>query len=241
MINYVRLELYKKGKGHIFRAFIPVLMASIISSSIFIMINFLAKFDISRMIEYAGETTAIQAEIDELLASTTDFQMLSQIVGSIFIVFTGVMYANYIVADFKSGMIEQMYLYPIKKQNIIISKILSAALLGFIGVVLTFVFGSIAIKLLRSETNLSLTIVLDMLLSSVTAIAVALIPMIIGMGRKSVVWTIVLSVLLATTLLGNWGSFTLANYPVVSYILAIIAVAGTIVTIQKLAKKDCLK
>lgn len=241
MINNIRLEWYKKGKGHVVRAFIPVLITSLISVVIFIMTSLLAEFDLSRMLEYIGETAAMQAEMDKALADISNFQMLSQLVISVFMVFTGVMYAKYVVSDFKSGMIEQMYLYPIKKQTIIISKILSAAFLGFIGAILTFILGVIAIKVLRYETNLSLSIVIDIILSSFVSVVIPLISMIIGLWRKSTIWTIVSSVLLAMMFAGNWGWFTLSDFPFVSYIVAIIAIVATIITIRKLVKKDCLQ
>lgn len=247
MLKLIRLELYKNGKSHIWRAFLSLIIVAIACTSFCALILYDSANDMTgKLLDTASSALGSidLAELHDAVAIVHESNYITtsliQLVSIFFVIFAGANYASYVVADFKNRQIEQMYIYPVPRGKVLLAKILTASMLTFLGAALASLLNIIAMRLI-TDITVSGSFILQAILASLTIPLLGLFGMLVGLWRKSVVATIVTSIILVTVTSGNFGTFSLSNFPVIGYTLALIGLIATIVLIKKLKYADCLQ
>ena len=166
-----------------------------------------------------------------------------------FLIFTGVMLSAYIVNAYKNKTMNLMFLYPIKRQKILISQMLAVWIFNFSALVLTklLLYGCILLgsKFMVSAFPLdfnmaSLGFYVQLILKSVVIVTMSFIALFIGLAMKSSKATIISSFLLIILTQANIGDLTLANNAIFPVILTIISLIFAFLSIQGVENKDLM-
>lgn len=244
MTKLIRLELYKNGKGHSWRAFLSLIIVALACAGFFSLILYeeltAGMLEMASAVIEASELIEIQDVFATMHQDEAVRASLVQMVSIFFVIFAGAKYASYVVADFKNQQIEQMYVYPIPRGRILLAKVATAALLTFLGALLAYFLGIIAMYI-GMGIPVTGDYILRVVLASVTIPLLGLFAMLVGLWRKSTVAAIVTAVILVTVTSGNFGAFTLSNFPIVGYSLAVIGLIATVVKVKQLKYADCLQ
>lgn len=219
MNKLVLLEMKKSGKGSVLKAVSKIWIPLVIALTLLLLFFLI---DSISYLDYipSGEYEEIVKDFAELPPMGTMFFQITSLVG---LIFTAAMYASYVVRDVKTKKIQQLYLYPISKHKILLSKMMTAFLMGLVSMVVCSIMGILLILLVKNQP-IAASLYFRQLQDVFLVPLVGLIPMVIGMKRKSVISTVVSGVLLSVILGGNFGPFTLWSYSWVNIILATIGV-----------------
>lgn len=132
-----------------------------------------------------------------------------------FTIFIGIMIANLIVKEYENGTILNLFLYPIPKKKILISKLILIVSLGF---VLMFAAHLLVGGFLSYYNNLEQLLpgvitmrqfsqfIFSSFFLMISTIATSMVALFVGLRMKSSVATIVSSIVIALVLNGNLGS-----------------------------------
>lgn len=134
-----------------------------------------------------------------------------------YIVFTGVMLASVIVGEYEKGTISLMFSYPIKRRDILLSKIFSVWIFNVVALIFSKIFIYVVLLSLQSFIKISVQDIpfsslmfwADMVIGSVIMISISYIALPIGLKMKSSKATVVADVLIACFSHGNIRGYTL--------------------------------
>lgn len=152
-----------------------------------------------------------------------------------YMIFTGAMIAAFIVSAYENKNINLMFSYPIKRQKILLSKVLAVWIFNFTALTLSKFLIYIILYVTKSYTHITAggirfgeaSFYLEILLSSAAMVSISYIALFVGLLAKSSKGTIITTVIIVCFTQGNLGSFTLVgNLPfyAVLFILSIISV-----------------
>lgn len=234
MNKLISLEMKKYGKGSVFKAVSKIWIPLIFSIAFLGMFLFFEKMPMltNLSIEEFGDFIRDISEMPPV------YSLYFQMVSVIGLIFTSIMYSAYVVKDFKTKKIQQLYLYPIKKSKILLSKILTAFIISFLSMIVTTAMGILLILILNKGPIPTIEYV-NQIQNIILIPVVGLIPMVIGMKKKSVVSTIVSGVVISLLLGGNLGTISLWDYSIVNIILSIIGVVLTVWIIRDPMTTEC--
>ena len=235
MFKLIRLEWKKNNVGKYIRN--AVIMAALICLFIFALCYLgIANDPETGVPDAAPGNSAVSPSI-ELFTSMA------------FLIFTGVMLSAYIVNAYKNKTMNLMFLYPIKRQKILISQMLAVWIFNFSALVLTklLLYGCILLgsKFMVSAFPLdfnmaSLGFYVQLILKSVVIVTMSFIALFIGLAMKSSKATIISSFLLIILTQANIGDLTLANNAIFPVILTIISLIFAFLSIQGVENKDLM-
>lgn len=163
------------------------------------------------------------------------FSMVDSLVKSIFIVFSAVLLSKFVIDEYKNKTMMLMFMYPINRKKLMISKLLIVMSFTFAAIVLSNAFLDVFIVILNKFVGLSnesLTpalisgAALNALVSGITSMGMGLIPLFFGMRKKSVPATIVSSVILISIIGSGSNGFTLSS---IIYIPITLSIIGCII------------
>lgn len=158
------------------------------------------------------------------------------------IVWQSVLIATIIVEEYQSKTIMLLYTYPINRKKMIVAKITLVC-----GIMLAFylsseVFQHIAIYIFSryiSFITYQLDNILIQLVIIVSAILLGLVPLYIGMIRKSTIATIVSSLIIVCITSNSQGSTAgLISVPAVAITFGVIGLIFTVLAIKKIITSD---
>ncbi|NFD77321.1 ABC transporter permease [Clostridium botulinum] len=158
------------------------------------------------------------------------------------IVWQSVLIATIIVEEYQSKTIMLLYTYPINRKKMIAAKITLVC-----GIMLAFylsseVFQHIAIYIFSryiSFITYQLDNILIQLVIIVSAILLGLVPLYIGMIRKSTIATIVSSLIIVCITSNSQGSTAgLISVPAVAITFGVIGLIFTVLAIKKIMTSD---
>ncbi|KEJ00633.1 bacitracin transport permease BCRB [Clostridium botulinum A2B7 92] len=158
------------------------------------------------------------------------------------IVWQSVLIATIIVEEYQSKTIMLLYTYPINRKKIIAAKITLVC-----GIMLIFYLGSevfqhIAIYLFSryiSFITYQLDNILIQLVIIVSAILLGLVPLYIGMIRKSTIATIISSLIIVCITSNSQGSTAgLISIPAAAIMFGVIGLIFTVLAIKKIMTSD---
>lgn len=164
------------------------------------------------------------------------------------IVFTSVMLSAFIVNAYENKTIHLMFLYPISRQKILISKMLAVWIFNFSALLLSKLFFYAVLLSTSTYTRIStaniqmgaLSFWLDMILSSVTMVSISYIALLVGLKMKSSRAVIVAGIIIASFTQGNVGSYTLIGNIPFYLVLLILSFASVYFSVHRVETKDVI-
>lgn len=189
-----------------------------------------------------------------LTVSFSDGQMIPQImtvsiidtlVKSVFIVWQSVLIAILIVEEFRSKTVLVLFSYPIKRQMILLSKlllifalILSAMI--FSQILQNSVFWWLGQLIPFIKYQISALEILQISITTMTAIAMGMAPLYIGILNKSTVATVVssIAIVIITVSSGLSDGTRMINILPISIILGLSGILTAYISIKKILKED---
>lgn len=160
----------------------------------------------------ADETVALYGK-SMLNASVELFTHMS------YIIFTGTMLSSFIVTAYENRTITLMFSYPIKRQRILLSKILAVWIFNYAALVLSKLLLYASLLLTKSYTHITAESIrlydaafyIEIFLSSAAMVSISCLALPIGLKMKSSRAVIITSVLITCLTQGNIGALTLTN------------------------------
>lgn len=166
-----------------------------------------------------------------------------------FLVFTSIMLSSFIVSAYKDKTMALMFSYPVKRQKILISQMLSVWIFSFTALVLTklLLYGCILlgsqfmVSSFPIDYNMaSLGFYVQLVVKSISIATMSFIALFIGLAMKSSKATIISSFLLIILTQANIGDLTMANNAVFPLILTIISLVFAFLSVAGVEKKDLM-
>ncbi len=164
-----------------------------------------------------------------------------------FLIFTSVMLSSFIVSAYKNKTMNLMFSYPIKRQKILISQMLSVWIFSFAALVLAklLIYSCILLGSLFMESSFpldfnmaSMNFYVQLLVKSAVIVTTSFISLFIGMAKKSSKATVVSSFLLVILTQASIGDLTLSNNAVLPIILTVISLIFAFLSICTAETKD---
>ncbi|HCL4437986.1 bacitracin transport permease BCRB [Clostridium botulinum] len=158
------------------------------------------------------------------------------------IVWQSVLIATIIVEEYESKTIMLLYTYPINRKKMIAAKITLVCGIMLIFYLSSEVFQHIAIYIFSryiSFITYQLDNILIQLVIIISAILLGLVPLYIGMIRKSTIVTIVSSLIIVCITSNSQGSTAgLISVPAVAITFGVIGLIFTVLAIKKITTSD---
>lgn len=164
-----------------------------------------------------------------------------------FSIFAAVLISRIIIGEYKSKTINILFTYPISRKKIMVAKLATVVIFTFIAMVISSLFLNFSLFLLNIFANfIQVPLTQDILVKNLINIIVysvafsfvSLIPVYVGMRRKSGSATIVTSVILVTLLNNGSDKNVLSTIMIIPLVLAIIGVVVCYLAIKDVEKVD---
>lgn len=182
---------------------------------------------------------------DTEIPALSTVSIIDTLVKAVFVVWQSVMIANIIVEEFRSKTALLLFSYPIKRGNIIASKLALIIIMTFSAMLITQVFVNGIVFVLNEvfpfiDYQISITDVLQLFITSVAAICMGMAPLYIGMLNKSTVTTVVSSIAIVSLTVGSGvgDGARMINILPVSLVLASVGIGLAYMSIKKISKED---
>ena len=175
------------------------------------------------------------------------FSIIEILIGATFVVYASVLLSKLIIDEFRQKTITILFMYPIDRKKLLLSKLIIVSALTFCFVIISDILVTLGFYFINKNLNfiaepLTTDIVANQLLHLVVYAAscagLALIPLFFGMIKKSVSTTIVSSILIVTLLNSGDGGNSLGSVIAVPISLGIIGFIIAYMTISKAVKAD---
>lgn len=177
------------------------------------------------------------------------FTLIDTFARAVFIIFAGSLISKLIISEYRDKTMNVMFTYPIKRHKIIAAKLMlvfiftfamimfTDILLGVLLLVVNHYYGFITEPLGSAALGQML---LKYTISSLSAAAMALIPLFFGMRKHSVTATVVSSVLLVFIVCSGFGGPTMSLNNIIVIPLTLGAIGLWIATLSmvRLETKD---
>lgn len=173
--------------------------------------------------------------------------IISAVVSATFIIFASVILAKLVIDEYKNKSIDLMFTYPISRKKIMSAKLIIVMVFTF----MTVLFSTLFLNGLVYIMNVTFDILpgdisIQELINSVwksffiafAAAGLSLIPLLIGMLRKSSSATIVSSIFLVTLTSSVSNNFTFSSVMTVSISLALLGIIIGWLSIRNVEKTD---
>ncbi|MHA6529433.1 ABC transporter permease [Paenibacillus sp. BAC0078] len=177
------------------------------------------------------------------------FEAVYVFVKGTFLVFASVMLGKLVIEEYKNNTITLLFMYPIARKKLMAAKIIIVYVFTFISILVSDIVLNAVLIGINSFTHaipgqLDLTAILSEMVrigaEAVYAAGVGLIPLYIGMRKKSVPATIVTAVLLVTLISSGFGNgnFRLGDLVGVSISLGLLGAGIAYLSIRNIEHKD---
>jgi ABC-type transport system involved in multi-copper enzyme maturation permease subunit len=175
------------------------------------------------------------------------FLMTGSFVRVTFSIFAAVLISRIIIGEYKNKTINIMFMYPINRKKIMLSKFMIVIIFAFTTMVISNLFLDFSLFILNIFANfiqdpLTQDIIVKNLISIVVSSAafafISLIPVFVGMRKKSGSATIVTSIILVSLLNSGSNGNTLGTTVLIPLILAGIGALAAYLSIKDVEKVD---
>jgi len=179
----------------------------------------------------------------------TAFSVIDSLVGATFIIFASVIISKLIIEEYRSKTIMLMFMYPINRKKLMISKLLLIGTFIALSTAIISVFVTSALCIYNGFTNvindqLTTAMIVQRLIkigiNAITTAGVGLIPLYFGMRKKSVSTTIVSSIILTSVLNSNNNGFSLRSILIIPIIFTVIGVFIAYLSIRNIEHVDAI-
>ena len=175
------------------------------------------------------------------------FSIIEILVGATFVVYASVLLSKLIIDEFRQKTITILFMYPIDRTKLLLSKLIIVSALTFcfvilsdIAVTLGFYFFNMYLHFISEPLTTEIVInqAIHLVVYAASCAGLALIPLFFGMIKKSVPATVVSSILIVSLLnTGNSGN-NLGSIIAVPISLGIVGFIIAYTTIRKAVKAD---
>lgn len=229
MLQLIKLEL-KKGR------FGSYLWGSII-----------AYFAIAAFVGSMYSFGASQIEEIPFTSMTELLTLIDLVVRGTFIIYASVLLTKLIINEFKDNTISLMFTYPISRRKLIFAKlamvfgwtfanvVIANLLLDALFVSINSVFQYIPDPL---TTELLLNHSLTVLMQAFGAAGMSLLPLVIGLPKKSVPMTITSSIVIVMVVCSNNSGFSLSSIIAIPLSLAVLGIFITYLSFRNIDHVD---
>jgi len=230
VLNLIRLELKKnKFRG----SWMGVLIANLVFMGLLALIYF----------------EPVMEEESVLIGYAELFSFIDTLVRSTFIIYASVLLAKFVIEEYKNKTITLMFTYPINRKKLMAAKLsivfvwtlavilLSNFIVGGAFLAVNHFVGHIPVALEPGELK---AIALKTLLNAVAAAGLSLIPLLVGMRKKSVPGTIVTAVLIVAVVSSSTDGFSLYSIIAIPLTLAAIGILIAYISIRNVDKADLI-
>lgn len=163
-----------------------------------------------------------------------------------YIVFTGVMIASFIVNAYENKTIQLMFSYPIKRQKILLAKIITVWTFNFSALFFSKSLLYLTLLLTQPYTHIStqgiqisnLSFWCNVIFGSAAMVSISFIALLAGMKMRSSKAAVIAAVLVASFTQGNIGDYTLVGNIPFYCILLVLAFACVVFSIYNAETKD---
>lgn len=171
------------------------------------------------------------------------FGMIDSLVRAIFIIFSGVLTSKIIIKEFKNKDIELLFSYPIDGKKLIIAKIFIIVTFAFLCIILSNIFLEISfyfldksLDLIPNKLNISIVTnnSLRIFIYALTSSIMTLIPLYLGLIKKSTLVTILTSIILVSIVCSYNNGFSLNSIIEIPISLAILGIVAAYLSIKKI-------
>ena len=165
-----------------------------------------------------------------------NFLLIEATVKAIFIIFSSVLISRLIIEEYKTNTISVLFMYPINRKKLIITKMIIVALFTFIGIIISNIFIDFVLYIAnyfcnfmpeKLTTALVFNTFITVSINAFISAGIGLIPLFFGMRKKSIVATIVSAIIIVSIVCNKSGgispSLNMALPIALSFIGAIIA------------------
>lgn len=189
-----------------------------------------------------------KGESDPTLATYAElFDALFVFVKAVFIIFASVLLCKLVIDEYKNNTVTLLFMYPIPRKKLMIAKLIIVFLFTFAAILISdVVLGAILIginyfvNIIPGEltVNMITTELYRIVMGALYAAGIGLIPIYVGMRKKSVPATIVTAVLVVSTITSGFDQFRLGNLAAVSISLGLLGIGIAYLSIRKIETED---
>ncbi len=173
------------------------------------------------------------------LDTTTLAAMLTR---AILIVWEAVLISLFIIEEYHNKTINLLFTYPVNRAKLISAKVILVCGIMLLFYICSSIFQSFSIFLLSRQFNFvtySFENLLIHVLTGISTILIGLLPLCIGMVKKSSIVTIVASIIIVAFTSNSQGSTAgLLSMPLIAIILGLTGAIFSILTIRKMIHSD---
>ncbi|WP_256700604.1 ABC transporter permease [Paenibacillus sp. P46E] len=164
-----------------------------------------------------------------------------------FIIFASVVLSKLVIEEYKNNTITLLFMYPISRKKLMAAKIIIVFLFTVVSIFVSDILLNAVLVGINSFTHVipgsfDLNIIPSELIristDAVYAAGIGLIPLFIGMRKKSVPATIVTAVLVVSLISSGFGNFRMGNQVGVSLALALVGAGIAYLSIRNIEQKD---
>ncbi|OOM75516.1 ABC-2 family transporter protein [Clostridium puniceum] len=186
---------------------------------------------------------------NEIIFSRWDdiFGSIGTFVRITFLIFSSVLISKLIISEYKNKTINILFIYPVNRKKLMIAKLFLVVMFTFIAMIISNIFITFSLLILNVFINfISESLTMDILLPNLINIAlysfiysfISLIPVYVGILRKSRSSTILTSVILISVLNNGNKGHNLSSIIIIPIIFAIIGVISSYLFIKDVEKVD---
>ena len=228
MLHLVKLELKKGGlRGYILGA----LIAYAAIAGLLMLMYFVKE-------EPTGSTFKNQADM---------LSAVNTLVGATFIVYSSALLSKLVISEFKDRTMTLLFAYPVSRKQLIFAKLSIVFVWCFVAIVL----GNVLLDALMLTVNhfvgdlasvLGTTDLLhqfgQVILQTIGAAGMSLLPLVIGLPRRSVAATIISSIFIVSIVSSNNAGFALSSIIAIPLSLAAIGIIGAYLSFRNIDRAD---
>lgn len=165
---------------------------------------------------------------------------------STFIIYASSMLAKLFISEFKNKTMNLMFMYPIKRKKILISKLIIVSAFTFISIILGNLIVGTVMFFINKYFNFTpdatsqeiINNIISIVLNAIAASGIALVPLFFGMIKKTTPSTITSSIVIVAFVCSNNSGFTLAKMIPVTLTIGVIGVLMSYLTIRNIENVD---
>ncbi|CAM4211621.1 ABC transporter permease [Saccharibacillus endophyticus] len=228
MLHLVKLELKKGGlRGYILGA----LIAYAAIAGLLMLMYFVKE-------EPTGSTFKNQADM---------LSAVNTLVGATFIVYASALLSKLVISEFKDRTMTLLFAYPVSRKQLIFAKLSIVFVWCFVAILL----GNVLLDALMLTVNhfvgdlasdLGATDLVrqfgHVILQAIGAAGMSLLPLVIGLPRRSVAATIVSSIFIVAIVSSNNAGFSLSSIIAIPLSLAAIGIIGAYLSFRNIDQVD---
>jgi ABC-type transport system involved in multi-copper enzyme maturation permease subunit len=188
----------------------------------------------------------LEADLD-IKSFIEEIVLIDVLVRNTFMVFAAVLLARVIIDEYKSNTITVLFMYPINRYKLFLAKIFLVVIFTFLVIVLSDIFICGAFYIINIfarfvptvlEANSIFIEINKIIIKAIATSFISLIPLFVGMRKKSVPATIVSSIILVSIVGSNSGGVSISDILWVQIILSAIGIFVAYLGIRNIEKRD---